>query len=262
MLTSAQVEQFTRRGFCVIDRVMAPQHLADVRAAADRLVAATLNGQPYPPSYLREGETYSAINKSSRLFFSNRCEHFPGFERFVKGELVAAIARDLLGPEVFLFNEQVVVKAPQHGDSFAWHQDSGYVRFKHRPFLTLWCALDDATRHNGTVYLIPRDLCQDTEVAKHEWQENGSNLVGYRGTEQGEMLEVPAGSIVAFSSLTMHRTGANNTDRPRRALVCQYSAEPLLHPVTGRPQNRATPVPVITKDQFEGTSPEASPLRE
>jgi ectoine hydroxylase-related dioxygenase (phytanoyl-CoA dioxygenase family) len=179
------------------------------------------------------------------LFFSNRCEHFPGFEGFVKGELVAAIARDLLGTNVFLFNEQIVVKAPQHGDSFAWHQDSGYVRFKHRAFLTLWCALDDATRHNGTVYLIPRDLHKETTVAAHEWEENGSNLVGYCGTEQGEMIEVPAGSIVAFSSLTMHRTGANNTDRPRRALVCQYSAEPLLRPETGRPQNRAMPVPVI-----------------
>jgi ectoine hydroxylase-related dioxygenase (phytanoyl-CoA dioxygenase family) len=245
MLSTAQIDQFNTHGFCVIDRVMSPQHLADVRAAADKLVDASLSGAPYPPSHLREGETYGAINKSSRLFFSNRCEHFPEFEHFVKGELVAAIARDLLGPNVFLFNEQVVVKAPQHGDSFAWHQDSGYVRFKHRPFLTLWCALDDATRHNGTVYLIPRDLRKDTEVSKHEWEDNGSNLVGYRGTETGEIVEVAAGSIVAFSSLTMHRTGANSTDRPRRALVCQYSAEPLLRPETGRPQNRATPVPVM-----------------
>jgi ectoine hydroxylase-related dioxygenase (phytanoyl-CoA dioxygenase family) len=244
MLSTAQIDQFNTRGFCVIDRAMSPQHLADVRAAADKLVDASLSGAPYPPSYLREGETYGAINKSTRLFFSNRCEHFPEFERFVKGELVAAIARDLLGPDVFLFNEQVVVKAPQHGDSFAWHQDSGYVRFKHRAFLTLWCALDDATRHNGTVYLIPRDLRKDTDVARHEWEEDGSNLVGYRGGEQGEIVEVAAGSIVAFSSLTMHRTGANNTDQPRRALVCQYSAEPLLRPETGRPQNRATPVPV------------------
>lgn len=246
MLSTAQLDQFNTRGFCVIDRVMSPQQLANVRTAADKLVDASLRGTPYPPSYLREGENYSAINKSTRLFFSNRCEHFPEFECFVKGELVAAIARDLLGPNVFLFNEQIVVKAPQHGDSFAWHQDSGYVRFKHRAFLTLWCALDDATRHNGTVHLIPRNLRTDTEVATHEWEEDGSNLVGYRGTEQGEMLAVSAGTIVAFSSLTMHRTGANNTDRPRRALVCQYSAEPLLRPETGRPQNRASRVPVMT----------------
>ena len=244
MLSAAQIDLFNTRGFCVIDRVMPQRQLAAVRAAADALVEATRKGEPYPPSYLREGETYGAINKSGRLFFSNRCEHFPGFEGFVKGELAAAIARDLMGPQVFLFNEQIVVKAPRHGDSFAWHQDSGYVRFKHRPFLTLWCALDDATRDNGAVWLIPRDIRSDTVVAPHEWEENGSNLVGYRGSEQGEIVEVPAGSIVALSSLTMHRSGANNTDQPRRALVCQYSAEPLLRPETGRPQNRAIPVPV------------------
>jgi ectoine hydroxylase-related dioxygenase (phytanoyl-CoA dioxygenase family) len=245
MLTPAQIAQFNTRGFCVIERVMSPQQLADVRLAADALVEATLKGDPYPPSHLREGETYGAINKSSRLFFSNRCEHFPGFNGFVKGELVAAIARDILGPNVFLFNEQIVVKAPQHGDSFAWHQDSGYVRFKHPAFLTLWCALDDATRENGTIYVLPRDINKDPSVTPHEWEDSGANLVGYRGTEQGEIVEVPAGSIVAFSSLTMHRTGGNSTDKPRRALVCQYSAAPLLRPETGRPQNRAVPVPVV-----------------
>jgi ectoine hydroxylase-related dioxygenase (phytanoyl-CoA dioxygenase family) len=54
----------------------------------------------------------------------------------------------------------------------------------------------------------------------------------------------PAGSIVAFSSVTMHRTGANTTDQPRRALVCQYTAEPLLRPDTGRAHNRAVKMPV------------------
>ena len=46
---------------------------------------------------------------------------------------MATLAQALLGPAVYLFNEQVVVKAPQLGDSFAWHQDSGYIRFAHRP---------------------------------------------------------------------------------------------------------------------------------
>ena len=77
MLSPAQIDQFNTRGFCVLERAMSPQQLSSVRAAADELVKASVNGEPYPPSYLREGETYGAINKSSRLFFSNRCEHFP-----------------------------------------------------------------------------------------------------------------------------------------------------------------------------------------
>ena len=245
MLSPSQIESFQTKGYCVVGRVMSEQQVNDVRFAADSLVEAVNAGRPYPPAFLKEGQSYNAIHKSNRLFFSNRCEIFEGMERFVKGELVTEIARDLLGPDVYLFNEQLVVKAPQHGDSFAWHQDSGYVRFAHRPFLTLWCALDDTTRHNGTVYLLPRNIRKETAVAPHEWDASGSNLVGYRGEDPGDIVEVPAGSIVAFSSLTMHRTGANTTDKPRRALVCQYSAEPLLRPETGRPQNRAIPMPAF-----------------
>ena len=245
MLSPAQIDSFRQRGFCVIEGAMSPEQLSAAREAADALVEAASKDRPYPPSFLREGESHTAISKAgNRLFFANRCEHCPRLARFIKGDLMGGIAGDLLGPEVFLFNEQVVVKAPQHGDSFAWHQDSGYIRFAHKPYLTLWCALDDATRDNGTVYILPRDIRQDPSVAPHEWDVAGANLVGYHGSEPGEVVEVPAGSVVAFSSVTMHRTGANRTDRPRRALVCQYSAEPLLRHDTGRPHNRAVKVPV------------------
>jgi ectoine hydroxylase-related dioxygenase (phytanoyl-CoA dioxygenase family) len=244
MLDATQIDSFRSRGHCVIERAMSAEQIEAGRTAADALVAAAGRGEPYPPSFLREGESYTAISKAgSRLFFSNRCEHFPALEDFIKGETMAAIARDLIGPDVYLFNEQIVVKAPQHGDSFAWHQDSGYIKFAHRPYLTLWCALDDSTRHNGTVFVIPRDIREDRSVNPHEWDTAGANLVGYSGDDPGLLVEVPAGSIVAFSSVTMHRTGANRTDFPRRALVCQYTAEPLLRPDTGRPHNRAVPMP-------------------
>ena len=245
MLSPAQIHSFQTRGYCVIERAMSAQQLADARAATDELTVAATQGHAYPPSFLREGESYSAISKgSTRLFFSNRCEHFPALESFIKGEMLGEIAHDLLGTQAYLFNEQVVVKAPQLGDSFAWHQDSGYIKFAHKPYLTLWCALDDSTRHNGTVFIIPRDLGSDLSVNLHEWDEGGANLVGYRGDIEGEVVEVPAGSVVAFSSVTLHRTGANRTDQPRRALVCQYTAEPILRPDTGRPHNRAVPMPV------------------
>ena len=240
MLDAIQQSAFSTRGYCVMQGVMSPSQLEGARAAADALVKAAQEGRPYPPSFLREGEAYDGISKAgSRFFFSNRCETFPALEAFVKGPTMASMARSFLNADAYLFNEQVVVKAPQHGDSFAWHQDSGYIKFAHRPYLTLWCALDDATRDNGTLFIIPRNITQNTTVNAHEWDDSGANLVGYRGDEVGEMVEVPAGSVVAFSSVTLHRTGANRTDKPRRALVCQYTAGPLLRPDTGRPHNRA-----------------------
>ncbi len=251
MLSQAQIDSFNKKGYCVIDNLMSAKDLAGARAAADELVEAADQGRPYPPSFLREGQSYSAISKTNRHFFSNRCETFPPLEAFVKGTTMAELAADLLGPQVYLFNEQIVVKAPQHGDSFAWHQDSGYVPFAHRPYLTVWCALDNSTRENGTLFVIPRDL-SDLSVTKHEWDTSGANLVGYQGTEAGDVIEVPAGTAVAFSSVMMHRTGANRTDLPRRALVCQYTAEPLLRPETGRPHNRAVVMPVPSTATAQG----------
>lgn len=235
-----QTDSFRRNGYCVIPRAIPPADLPAMRAAADALVDAVRRGEPIGPSFLREGQSYEkAISTgSSRVFFSNRCEHFPALEGFCKGPIAAAIARSLLGPEVFLFNEQIVVKAPFHGGEFAWHQDSGYIAFPHRPYLTLWCALDDATRDNGTVHVRACDLDAPPEFIKHRWSEQGGEFVGYDGADPGQVVEVSAGSIIAFSSLTLHRTGPNQTAGPRRAYVCQYTAEPLLRPDTGRPHNR------------------------
>ena len=50
--------------------------------------------------------------------------------------------------------------------------------------------------------------------------------------------------MVAFSSLTLHRSGPNRTPRPRRAYVCQYTAEPLRDPQSGALKRFAKPVAV------------------
>ena len=52
---------------------------------------------------------------------------------------------------------------------------------------------------------------------------------------------VPAGSLVVFSSLTFHRSGANTTDRMRRAYVTQYSPVPILEPSTGKLMHLGVP---------------------
>jgi ectoine hydroxylase-related dioxygenase (phytanoyl-CoA dioxygenase family) len=117
---------------------------------------------------------------------------------------------------------------------FAWHQDSGYLKFhdpqtRHKPYLTCWCPLDDVSEKNGTVYLLPHS-CGGTRHTIHEHtQESQTNdLVGYTGDDPGIPIVVPAGSIVAFTSFNLHRSGANTTSAMRRVYLPQYSSEPIL----------------------------------
>ena len=80
--------------------------------------------------------------------------------QFIYSPLMAEVAQAALGPDIFLFNEQWVVKGEEQGMKFSWHQDSGYVKkydnqTRHKAYLCCWCTLDDVSEENGTVYLLP-----------------------------------------------------------------------------------------------------------
>jgi ectoine hydroxylase-related dioxygenase (phytanoyl-CoA dioxygenase family) len=77
------------------------------------------------------------------------------------------VVRATLGETAYLFNEQYVVKAAEKGLKFGWHQDSGFVGYTHRPYLSCWCAIDDVTVENGTVYLLPYSRAGTRELVEH-----------------------------------------------------------------------------------------------
>ena len=60
---------------------------------------------------------------------------------------------------------------------------------------------------------------------------------------EGEAVAVPAkaGDVVAFSSLLLHASGTNLSNRPRRVYLAQYTAEPMLEP-DGLPRRNAVPL--------------------
>jgi ectoine hydroxylase-related dioxygenase (phytanoyl-CoA dioxygenase family) len=55
-------------------------------------------------------------------------------------------------------------------------------------------------------------------------------------------LEAPAGSVVVFSGLLLHATGANRTDKLRRVYLAQYTREVMPNPGTRQLRNNAVPL--------------------
>ncbi len=168
------------------------------------------------------------------------------------------IARTALGDTVYLFNEQYVVKAAERGMSFSWHQDSGFIDYPHRPYLTCWIALDDVSAANGTVFLLPYARAGTRDVVAHARDEESNDRIGYAGDDPGDPVVVPAGSIACFSSTVFHRSGANATEHTRRVYVAQYSSEPVLSEDGSRPRHLAEPLlvdgrPVIRGERTSGT---------
>ncbi len=222
-ISDEQIEQYRDEGYFVLERVIPERHLEMLRAECARYIKMIEDEMD------RLGQDVIGINhRNSRYFISNRYKESPSIANFIFSELMADVCRATLGDTAYLFHEQFVVKAAERGMKFGWHQDSGYVGYPHRPYLTCWCTLDDVNEENGTVYLLPYSRAGVREMVKHAREEGTNDLIGYFGDDPGIPVIVPAGSIAVFSSVCFHRSGPNRTSKIRRIYLPQYSAEPIM----------------------------------
>lgn len=225
MTMNPSTTEFRRQGYLTGDLEVSPDELEMLRQVCNVLLDEPVDDGG-------NGRHRIGLGKDRR-FLAHRHAEFPKLERFLLSGSAARFAAGLLGPECVLFNEQFVVKGAGSGAGFAWHQDSAYVGFDHDPYLSVWIALDDTTVANGCLYILERDLDTDNRVDPHVWIEETRELNGHFGGEAGRAVECTAGCAVIFSSLTLHRSGPNTTERRRRAYLAQYSSTPLRETGTG-----------------------------
>ncbi|MET0695540.1 MAG: phytanoyl-CoA dioxygenase family protein [Propionibacteriaceae bacterium] len=222
LITDQMLQQYQDEGYFVLERAIGAADLELLRSGgqfaievADREMDAA-------------GVDRLGINAKGKRYFSSMVyQQRPELRRFAFGETMAEICRRVLGPEAFLFWEQYVIKAADPDTRFAWHQDSGYVHEDAPAYLTCWIALDDVTEENGSVYLLPYSRSGIRSYIKHMKIDTGDEVC-YVGSDPGMPVIVPAGSIVCFSSMVIHRSGANLTDRMRRVYLLQYSDQVIM----------------------------------
>ncbi|MCE9614061.1 MAG: phytanoyl-CoA dioxygenase family protein [Lentisphaerae bacterium] len=227
LVTEAMKQQYRDEGYMILERIIPADMLQMLREECSYFL-----GYYDSEMDMRRTKVDGINHRSKRYFISNRYHLSPRMWEFIFSPLMAEITQATLGPDVYLFNEQWVIKGAEQGMKFAWHQDSGYVgrQNPHKPYLTCWCTLDDVSEQNGTVYVLPHSRGGTRQTIFDHTQEPGSNdLIGYQGSDPGLPIIAPAGSIVAFTSYTFHRSGANTTSRMRRIYLPQYSGEPILN---------------------------------
>ena len=226
-ITEQHRRQFREEGYFILEQVIPREQLQILRDSCDRLIELMHQEMD------RLGTDHIHIShRGKRYHIAKKYDQIPELGKYVFGDLMAEVCRSTIGDTAYLFYDQYVVKAAEQGIKFSWHQDSGYLGFFHRPYVTVWAAVDDMTEENGTAYILPHSTVGIRTLVEHIQDPQTGDRVGYFGQEPGVPAVVPAGSLVVFSSVTFHRSGANRTDRMRRAYVTQYSREPIYKPGT------------------------------
>jgi ectoine hydroxylase-related dioxygenase (phytanoyl-CoA dioxygenase family) len=219
-----KVQSFHDEGYMILENAL-DSHLVEI---AREECAASIERKE--EKMRKQGKTEDGINLLGKRYFIGLPSLFhPRLYELIFNDLTAEICRKTLGPDAFFFWDQYVVKFKDEEGSFAWHQDDGYTLGRpHHPTTTCWIALDDMTEENGTIRVLPYSRAGGKELREHFWSDKQKAQVGYDGDDPGDLVEVPAGSVVVFSSLLLHRSGPNRTDRPRRSLFLSYSKEIIV----------------------------------
>lgn len=224
-ISEDQKRQYREEGFFILERIISDRQLEILRDACGVLIDLM-----HQEMDRLNTDHIHISHRHRRYHIAKQFAQVPQLSEYIFSPLMAEICQATIGNEAFLFYDQYVVKSAEQGSHFSWHQDGGYLGFPHRPYVTIWAAVDDMTLENGTAYVMPYSTIGIRTLVEHVRDPVSGDKVGYFGNAEGVPAIVPAGSLVVFSSLCFHRSGQNTTDQMRRAYVTQYSPEPIYRP--------------------------------
>jgi enamine deaminase RidA (YjgF/YER057c/UK114 family) len=147
----------------------------------------------------------------------------------------------LIGPDVKFHHCKLNMKLPGMGTYVGYHQDHPFDPHTNDDVAVALLMLDDTTLENGCLTVVPGS---HRERYSHY---RGDTFVGEIAAEHHADFDrraVPiigkAGDVCLQSTWMVHGGGPNRTDRPRRILICDYTAADafwLMPPIVPSPHS-------------------------
>ena len=151
----------------------------------------------------------------------------PLFRAFLSKQIFRELTTSVLGDEVALYRVMFLNKPARGGSELHWHQDGADWEDPRSPWgltiapkVTIWTALDAATVANGCVEIVPGT--HHEIIAAHGNNPTDEEVAACLADHDSMMLEAEPGEAFLFHNWTLHRSGVNATDAPRRALSVCY----------------------------------------
>ena len=215
LITDAEVAQFRDAGYFVTEPMFSATELDAVSAEFDRIweeeiAAAERSADANRLEYARTRPFIGQAHTRSALL-----------AEFVKAPIYLEACARLIGPDADLYYNQIVIKPPERGKHFGWHQDSGYTTTEPLAYVTCWTAISRTFIDNGCIWVLPGS--HRDGVRAHARNEQHRSVDAVVEDELGAIpVEMAPGQVAIFSSLLLHKSGPNTSGEVRRAYVPQY----------------------------------------
>ena len=227
MLTRTQTDYYQENGFLVLKQLLqeteiemlrqeldwmidsAPIHLG---ASKNRYGQAVANPGDYGFTVLDQANEHQVINRISNPLARSEVV----LRTYGHPKLLQAVT-SLYGSDFVPFAESIVIKMPENGASFEWHQD-GNFKTGVQPVrgVNFGIYLYPSTQDNGCLHVIPKS---------HRWgQVNLKSMVEKHGQQLPNSIPVPvdAGDIIVHDRNLIHGSFVNTSSDLRITVYFGY----------------------------------------
>jgi polysaccharide pyruvyl transferase WcaK-like protein len=242
-LTDEQWRSYDERGYLRLGRVLDAADLAALQRRLDDIMLGRVR-RPTLQMQLDTGGAYEdlppAVSGATEATLAYRkvqgLETDPLGLALLRHPLFREVCARQYGPHasISIFRAMMMNKPAGQGTYLPWHQDGGDVwKLDRDPLVTIWVALDDATRENGCVQVIPGSHRLGL-LSRHGSTLRPEDVEAHCRVDGVLHLEVAAGEALLLHNWLIHRSDVNPTPTPRRAFTACYMDGRTLGTLTGR----------------------------
>ena len=223
-LTEDQIAQYRMEGFLALPSLTDAREVAALCAIYDALFARRAGRELGEHFDLAGNDDEAAEPVLPQILWPSR--HAPELLRTRLHGAALAVARQLIGEDAALTFDHAILKPARIGAVAAWHQDEAYWDGdQDYTSLSIWTPLQDVDRRNG---------CMEFMSASHLGEVRTHHSIGHDPAVHGLEADgfdsagavpcpLPAGGATVHDARTLHYTGPNHSDSPRRACIQVFS---------------------------------------
>lgn len=238
-LTADQWKEYDEIGYVKIGR-LEPEQLRKLQYRIDEIMLGKAK-LDYDKLMMQLDSTTGAYEdagaqsmgfKGARLDYRKiqELEHDEVFLEYLLEPVFEKICERIYGPEtpVALFRAMFFNKPANRGTFLPWHQDR-WTNLDRDPQITVWTAIDPATKENGCIQVIPGSHLHGLINPSH-----GSGFLNKAQShyicspDRVKYLELEPGEVVLMHNHVLHASDVNRSAQSRRAFsVCYMEAATL-----------------------------------
>jgi Phytanoyl-CoA dioxygenase (PhyH) len=209
-----EVVRYHEDGYLVPRWRLPDELLERIRASLERLIAENPGVRP-EHLVLRWGGGAKALPTHA------------AFLDYVRTPALLDVVESMLGPDIICWGAHAFCKPAGTGLEVPWHQDGQYWPIRPLATCTAWVALDDSTRDNGCLRVIPGS--HRTRTCYHHRLDERPDLALNQTVAEDQFderaavdVELAAGQMSIHDAYMIHGSRANRSDRRRAGLAIRY----------------------------------------